>query len=48
MQTRSCRRTESELTERQRHWPGHIRAAERKDEPLTVYAKRRGLSLSSP
>ena len=35
------------LTERQRHWLGHIRAAERKDEPLTVYAEQQGLSVSS-
>ena len=35
------------LTERQRHWLGHIRAAERKGEPLTVYAEQQGLSVSS-
>jgi len=35
------------LTERQRHWLEHIRAAQRKDEPLTVYAEQRGLSVSS-
>jgi len=47
MKVRSGRRAESELTERQRHWLGHIRAAERKDEPLTIYAKQQGLSVSS-
>ncbi len=31
MQVRSGRRAESELTERQRHWLGHIRAAGRLD-----------------
>jgi len=47
MKVRSGRRAESELTERQRHWLGHLRAAQRKDEPLTVYAEQRGLSVSS-
>ena len=47
MKVRSGRRAESELTERQRHWLKHICAAERKDEPLTVYAEQRGLSVSS-
>jgi hypothetical protein len=43
----SGRRAAVKLTERQRHWLGHIRAAERKDEPLTVYAEQQGLSVSS-
>ena len=47
MKVRSGRRAESELTERQRHWLGHLRAAQQKDEPLTVYAEQRGLSVSS-
>jgi len=41
------RRAAVKLTGRQRHWLKHIRAAERKDEPLTVYAEQRGLSVSS-
>jgi hypothetical protein len=36
-----------ELSERQRHWLKHIRAAERKREPLKHYAKRLGLSEHS-
>jgi hypothetical protein len=36
-----------ELSERQRYWLKHIRAAERKREPLKHYAKRLGLSESS-
>lgn len=47
MKTRSRRRTAVKLTERQRHWLGHIRAAERKAEPLTVYAEQQGFSVSS-
>jgi len=47
MKTRSRRRAAVQLTERQRHWLKHIRAAERKDEPLTVYAAQQGLSVSS-
>jgi hypothetical protein len=47
MMTISGRPAAVKLTERQRHWLGHIRAAERKDEPLTVYAEQRGLSVSS-
>ena len=47
MKTRSRRRAAVKLTERQRHWLGHIRAAERKAEPLTVYAEQQGLSVSS-
>ena len=47
MKVRSGRRAESGLTERQRHWLKHIRAAQRKGEPLTVYAEQRGLSVSS-
>jgi hypothetical protein len=47
MKTRPRRRAAFKLTERQRHWLKHIRAAERKDEPLTVYAEQQGLSVSS-
>ena len=47
MKARFHRRAAVKLTERQRHWLKHIRAAERKDEPLTVYAKQQGLSVSS-
>ena len=47
MKARSRRRAAVKLTERQRHWLKHIRAAERKDEPLTVYAEQQGLSVSS-
>jgi hypothetical protein len=45
------RRTRSqaspELTERQRYWLWHLRAAERKGEPLKHYARRLGLSEHS-
>jgi len=37
----------SALSERQRFWLKHIRAAERQGEPLKRYAKRRGLSEHS-
>jgi hypothetical protein len=47
MKAGSRRRAERELTQRQRYWLRHIRAAERKNEPLTVYAEQRGLSVSS-
>ena len=47
MKSGSRRRAAVKLTERQRHWLKHIRAAERKDEPLTVYAEQQGLSVSS-
>jgi len=47
MKARTLRRAAVKLTERQRHWLRHIRAAERKDEPLTVYAEQQGLSVSS-
>jgi hypothetical protein len=47
MKARSRRRAERGLTQRQRYWLRHIRAAERKNEPLTVYAEQRGLSVSS-
>jgi hypothetical protein len=39
--------TKQDLTERQRYWLKHVRAAERKGEPLRVYAKRLGLSEHS-
>ena len=38
---------EKDLSERQRYWLKHLRAAERKGEPLTAYAERLGLSKSS-
>jgi len=47
MKARTLRRAAVKLTERQRHWLRHIRAAQRKDEPLTVYAEQQGLSVSS-
>jgi len=47
MKARTLRRAAVKLTERQRHWLKHIRAAQRKDEPLTVYAEQQGLSVSS-
>jgi hypothetical protein len=36
-----------ELSERQRYWLKHLRAAERRREPLKHYAKRQGLSEHS-
>ncbi len=47
MKSGSRRRAAVKLTERQRHWLKHIRAAEQKGEALTVYAELRGLSVSS-
>ncbi len=41
------RTAEKDLSERQRFWLKHLRAAERKDEPLKAYAERLGLSESS-
>ena len=38
---------EQDLSERQRYWLKHLRAAERKGEPLAGYAERLGLSKSS-
>jgi hypothetical protein len=38
---------EKDLSERQRYWLKHLRAAERKGEPLTTYGARLGLSKSS-
>jgi len=47
----AARRSQSqappELSERQRYWLKHLRAAERKGEPLKHYAKRLGLSEHS-
>jgi len=40
-------RAEKDLSERQRYWLKHIRAAERAGEPLKTYAKRLGLSAHS-
>ena len=40
-------KTEQDLSERQRHWLRHLRAAEAKGEPLKAYAKRLGLSEHS-
>ncbi len=44
---RRSRKAERDLSERQRFWLKHLRAAERKDEPLNAYAERLGLSESS-
>ena len=41
-------KAEKDLSERQRFWLKHLRAAERKDEPLKSYAARLGLSKRSP
>jgi hypothetical protein len=38
---------EKDLSERQRYWLKHLRAAARKGEPLAAYAERLGLSKSS-
>ncbi len=38
---------ERDLSERQRYWLKHLRAAEERGEPLKAYAKRLGLSESS-
>ncbi len=40
-------KTEQDLSERQRYWLKHLRAAERRGEPLNAYTKRLGLSESS-
>ncbi len=40
-------KAEKDLSERQRYWLKHIRAAERRGEPLKTYAKRLGLSAHS-
>lgn len=47
MGTRSSGAKDRRLTERQREWLSHVRAAESRGEPLTEYAKRRGLSVRS-
>ena len=39
--------TERELSERQRYWLKHLRAAEGANEPMKAYAKRLGLSAQS-
>ena len=39
--------TTTDLSDRQRYWLRHIRAAERRREPLKHYAKRLGLSEHS-
>ena len=44
---RRSRKAEKDLSERQRFWLEHLRAAERKGEPLKAYAERLGLSESS-
>ncbi len=44
---RRSSKTEQDLSERQRYWLKHLRAAERRGEPLNAYAKRLGLSESS-
>ena len=40
-------KAEKDLSERQRYWLKHLRAAERAGEPLTTYAKQLGLSEQS-
>jgi hypothetical protein len=40
-------KAEKDLSERQRFWLQHLRAAERAGEPLTTYAKQLGLSEQS-
>jgi hypothetical protein len=40
-------RAEKDLSERQRYWLKHLRAAERQGEPVKAYAKRLGLAESS-
>ncbi len=40
-------KAEKDLTERQRHWLKHLRAAERTGEPVKTYAERLGLSEHS-
>ena len=44
---RQSSKAEKDLSERQRFWLKHLRAAERRDEPLKSYAERLGLSKSS-
>ena len=44
---RRSRKAEKDLSERQRFWLKHLRAAERKGEPLNAYAARLALSESS-
>jgi hypothetical protein len=40
-------KAEKDLTERQRHWLRHLRAAECTGEPMKMYAERLGLSEHS-
>ena len=40
-------KAEKDLSERQRYWLTHLRAAERLGEPVKTYAKRLGLSEHS-
>lgn len=47
MGTRTSGAKDRGLSERQRERLSHIRAAESRGEPLTEYAKRRGLSVGS-
>ena len=44
---RTSAQAERDLSERQRDWLKHLRAAEGQGEPLKAYAKRLGLSESS-
>jgi hypothetical protein len=44
---RRSRKTEKDLSERQRYWLKHLRAADRRSEALKAYAERLGLSKSS-
>jgi hypothetical protein len=43
----SSSQLESDLTDRQRYWLGHLREAEQRGEPVKSYAKRLGLASSS-
>ena len=43
---RRSAKAEGDLSERQRYWLKHLRAAEGRGEPLKAYAKRLGLSES--
>lgn len=47
MGTRTRGTKDRGLTDRQRGWLRHVRSAESRGEPLTEYAKRRGLSVGS-
>jgi Mn-dependent DtxR family transcriptional regulator len=46
-EVRASNAAEKDLSDRQRYWLKHLRAAERKGEPLAAYAERLGLAKSS-